>query len=173
MQYKKLLAALFTVFILALILNLAQAAPPEAYLVKDIYNTDDSGSYPGNIVEIGGAIFFTADDGVNGEELWKSDGSAAGTVMVKDIYSGSDGSDPRYLTNVNGSLFFSTDDGSNGRELWQSDGSAAGTVMVKDINSGGGGSSPPNLTNVNGSLFFMVDDGSHGYELWKSDGSAA
>src|SRR5580704_11931564 len=91
---------------------------------------------------------FNADDGVDGVELWKSDGTAAGTVMVKDIDPGSDGSFPNSLTNVNGTLYFSADDGTDGFELWKSDGTAAGTVMVKDINPGLGDSAPWDLTNV-------------------------
>ena len=68
-----------------------------------------------------------------GSELWKSDGTAAGTVLVKDINPGGIGSIPVNLTNVNGTLFFSADDGAHGEELWKSDGTAAGTVLVKDI----------------------------------------
>ena len=107
-------------------------------------------------------------------ELWKSDGTAAGTVLVKDISPGSAGSIPNNLTNVNGTLFFAADDGTNGTELWKSDGTAAGTVLVKDIRPSCSGSSYPGyLTNVNGTLFFAADDGTHGRELWKSDGTAA
>ena len=87
-------------------------------------------------------------------ELWKSDGTAAGTVLVKDILGGSSGSFPSYLTNVNGTLFFGANDGSHGNELWKSDGTAAGTVMVKDIRAGGSASDPWELTNVNGALSF-------------------
>ncbi|MEB3831575.1 ELWxxDGT repeat protein, partial [Phormidium sp. CCY1219] len=72
------------------------------------------------------------DDGTNGFELWKSDGTAAGTVLVKDIRSGSGSSNPSNLTNINGTLYFGADDGTNGFELWKSDGTAAGTVLVKD-----------------------------------------
>ena len=83
-------------------------------------------------------MFFSADDGTRGEELWKSDGSRAGTVLVKNI-DPTDygyrlrGSDPSSLTAVRGRLFFSADDDTHGEELWKSDGSRAGTVLVRDI----------------------------------------
>ena len=124
-----------------------------------------------------GTLFFSADDGVTRRELWKSDGTAAGTVLVKDIQPGTGrygypySSRPDQLTAVRGRLFFTADDGEHGRELWKSDGTAAGTVLVKDINPGVAGSRPVYLTDVNGTLFFAADDGVHGQELWKSDGT--
>jgi ELWxxDGT repeat protein len=105
--------------------------------------------------------------------LWKSDGTTAGTVMVKDINPGSVSSNPSYLANVNGTLFFSANDGTHGVELWKSDGTTAGTVLVKDIDPGSAGSAPSWLTSANGSLYFAANDGSHGTELWKSDGTTA
>lgn len=65
-----------------------------------------------------GVLYFTADDGVGGRELWKSNGSQAGTVMVEDIYVGISGSVPQYPTLVGDILFFGADDGVSGRELW-------------------------------------------------------
>jgi ELWxxDGT repeat protein len=65
---------------------------------------------------------------LHGRELWKSDGTTAGTQLVKDIEPGRYGSDPRTLTAVGDVLFFS-----RGDELWKSDGSEAGTILVKDI----------------------------------------
>lgn len=146
-------------------------------LVKDIRT--GAGSNPNDFVNVNGQLYFTADNGVNGRELWKSDGTAAGTVLVKDIVAGFSGSNPQYLTNVNGTLFFLAETAANGRELWKSDGTVAGTILVKDINPGSASGFPNSswhtgsLTNVNGTLFFTVDNGVNGIELWKSNGTAA
>lgn len=120
---------------------------------------------------VGRTVFFAADDGTRGRELWKSDGSAAGTVLVKDI-AASGSSSPTELVNVGGTLYFTADDGIRGRELWKSDGSTAGTVLVKDINTSAS-SFPQELTVVNDVLYFTADDGGRGRELWRSDGTDA
>jgi ELWxxDGT repeat protein len=158
-------------------------------MVKDIYpgsswvyypggyygwwNYVPNSSIPGNLTNVNGTLFFSAADGTTGGELWKSDGTAAGTVMVKDITPGPAGFSPGELANVNGTLFFRASDGATGAELWKSDGTAAGTVLVKDIRPGSDGSLPNHLVNVNGTLFFAANDGSNGFELWKSNGTAA
>ncbi len=158
--------------------RMAQADAAAPYMVKDI-DAYTVGSQPAYLTDVGGTLFFTANDGTNGYELWKSDGTQAGTVLVKDIWPGSLPSSPwssrSDLTNVNGTLFFVAADGVHGSELWKSDGTEAGTVLVKDIWPGSDPSScysgPSSLTNVNGTLFFIANDGTHGYELWKSDGT--
>jgi len=142
-------------------------------MVKDINPL--TGSDPRYLTNVNGTLFFRAGHtGYAGgglvEELWKSDGTEAGTVMVKNLNAGSPGR-PRYLTNVNGTLYFSAFDNSD-NELWKSDGTEAGTVMVKDINLSKD-SYPQDLTNVNGMLFFSAVDGIPGRELWKSDGTEA
>ncbi len=145
-------------------------------LVKDIatgFLADSFSSYPRHLTNVGGVLFFSAGEITNGVELWKSDGTEAGTVLVKDISAGSGNSFPQALTNVGGTLFFSAGDGSNGIELWKSDGTTAGTVLVKDIRPEAQSSFPFHLTNVGGTLFFTADDGINGEELWKSDGTAA
>src|SRR5262249_5059384 len=128
-------------------------------LVKDIRN-GVAGSFnesaPGFLTDVNGTLFFSADDGLRGIELWKSDGTEAGTVWVKDINPGEAQSYPWHLTNVNGTLFFAARDGTSGEELWKSNGTGAGTVRVKDIFIGAASASPSWLTNVNGTLFFTV-----------------
>ena len=143
-----------------------------AWMVKDIYS-GSSGSTPNYLTPIGNTLYFQANDGTNGVELWKSDGTASGTVMVKDIYSGSSGSTPLYFTAVGNTLYFRAHDGTNGIELWKSDGTTSGTVMVKDIYSGSSGSSPSHLAVVGNTLYFSANDGPNGTELWKSDGTAS
>ena len=92
-------------------------------------------------MSLAGTLYF-ANDGAHGTELWKTDGTGAGTAMVKDIWSGSVSSKPTWLTDVGGTLYFSARDTTHGRELWKSDGTAAGTTLVKDIVNGPGDSSP-------------------------------
>ena len=152
-------------------------------LVKDIRSGPASAFVyfntlcPSCFTDVNGVLYFAADDGGNGRELWKSDGTEAGTVQVKDIVSGSGSSYPENFTDVNGLLYFTAADAVNGRELWKSDGTAAGTVLVKDIVSGSG--SPfdthvfPCFAHANGVLYFAANDGVNGLELWKSDGTEA
>jgi ELWxxDGT repeat protein len=130
-------------------------------------------SNPTLLGTLGGLIFFSADDGVNGRELWKTDGTQVQTVLVKDIAPGTATVAPVEAVAIGNTLFMSMDSPGNGRELWKSDGTTAGMVLVKDIQPGALGSNPANLTVFNGALYFTADDGTNGVELWKSDGTDA
>ena len=93
----------------------------------------------------GPGVFFAASDGASGVELWKTDGTDAGTVRVKDINPGPGNSSPLGFTVFNAALYFQANDGASGFELWKTDGTAVGTVLLKDINPLGD-SSPTQLT---------------------------
>ncbi|MES2690888.1 MAG: ELWxxDGT repeat protein, partial [Bacteroidota bacterium] len=121
----------------------------------------------GNLMAFNGTLFFTMHV-LSGIELWKSDGTSAGTVMIKSVNAATYAESFTPATNV---FYFITND-LNGYELWKSDGTPGGTVLVKDIYNGSGSSTPQHLTNINGVLYFSADDGIHGYELWRSDGTA-
>jgi ELWxxDGT repeat protein len=154
-------------------------------LVKDLGEIEFCGRFPcripvaGWLTDVNGTLFFVGSDAEAGQELWKSDGTAAGTTLVKDIRPGPDGSYPEGLINVGGTLFFAAYNDAAGQELWRSDGTAAGTTLVKDIFAGPGSAfdcfwvEPASLTNASGTLFFAALDSVHGCELWKSDGTAA
>lgn len=197
-----------------------------ASLVADV-NPATLPSDPVQFTDVGGTAFFFADDGATGRELWKTDGTAAGTVLVKDINPGDADSVANYYEGVkpavlNGILYFAASDGTNGQELWRSDGTAAGTYMlknvspatalsgtvdtiqatgnrvyftsfvygqgeelyvtdgtaagttlVKDINPGSSGSGPQQMTAVGNTLYFTAYTSAAGTELWKSTGTAS
>jgi ELWxxDGT repeat protein len=144
-----------------------------ARLMKDIA-PGAPGSEPESLVHGGSVLFFTADDGAHGRELWMSSGSGgSGTFLVKDIRPGPDGAGPDELTLAGGKVFFTADDGVHGRELWVSDGTDAGTFLVKDIHPSPSDLGPTGLVEFNGSVYFAADDGENGRELWRSDGTPA
>ncbi len=102
-----------------------------------------------DVVTYGGAFYFfnQTDESSNDFGLWRSDGTAAGTILVYRFPSPGAGTGElnTYATVFAGRLFFTMDDGVHGAELWSSDGTAAGTAMVKDLFPGaiGGGADGP------------------------------
>lgn len=116
-------------------------------------------------------LFFTAGSNTAGFELWKTDGTADGTVQVKNINAGTSSSFPGNFKQIGNKVFFAANNGTNGNELWITDGTEEGTVLVKDVNPGSNASNPNNLTEVNGKLYFLASDGSGEARLWESDGT--
>jgi large repetitive protein len=164
--------ALVGMLLLGALLDPAEAQNP--FLVKDInQQADVQGSSPTGFVGMGPYAFFAARNNTFGVELWKTDGTPAGTTMVANIGPHQSSSAPAWLTRIGDTLYFAATVGVH-RELWKTDGTEAGTVQVADIKAGSGaGSEPAELTNYRGTLFFTADDGSPGRQLWKSDGTAA
>ena len=85
-------------------------------MVEDINQSGSSGLFA--LTEMNGVLYFRANDGENGAELWRSDGTTAGTALWLDILPGARGSFPYGFVGGDGMLFFAADNGEIGYELW-------------------------------------------------------
>jgi ELWxxDGT repeat protein len=153
-----------------------KAAAQEPYLVKEIrpgQNSDVRG-----FTWFKGEVYFSAVGPGVGAELFKTDGTEAGTVLIKDIGPGG-GSFPEGLTVVGDLLFFRADPSlavAGDDALWRSDGTTEGTVKAYNVNPEPGfGSSPNALVEFGGLLYYSArigDLGSGGRnEFWRTDGT--
>ncbi|HXU33869.1 MAG TPA: hypothetical protein VN851_25135, partial [Thermoanaerobaculia bacterium] len=125
------------------------------------------GSDPENLVRAGSRIFFTADDGDSGRELWVTDGTYRGTRQVVDLTPGPGSSSLHDLVAVDGAVYFFASFGS-GEGLYRSDGTRSGTVLVSDLS---GASQPAGLALASDRLFFTAARPETGTELWISRGT--
>jgi ELWxxDGT repeat protein len=118
---------------------------------------------------------FSADGGVNtGVELWKTDGTTAGTVLVKDINSTGDSYPSGLVRSDIDKWFFTAEDGIHGQEIWITDGTEAGTKMVKDIRAGIQSSQPSKMVPFKDGVVFSLFTSvfpSAGSKLWFTDGT--
>jgi LPXTG-site transpeptidase (sortase) family protein len=126
---------------------------------------------PGELTAMDGVLYFYANDGVHGYEIWSYDPSSGNPpAILADIAPGSDHSFPRNFMAMDGVLYFSADDGVHGTELWAYDPSSGNPpAMVMDIYVGSSGSSPYYLTAMDGVLYFRAQAAGHGLELWAYD----
>ena len=127
----------------------------------------------GLLLAIGSNVYFTASDPAHGQELWRSDGTMAGTKMVKDIYPGVTGSMPYQITVVEDRIYFVANNPEIGRELWVSDGNEDGTQLVKDIYPNNNSSYYIRSLVAMGEriVFTIYDYDDQLFQLWVSDGS--
>jgi ELWxxDGT repeat protein len=117
-------------------------------------------------------VLFPANDGTHGCELWISDGTDAGTQMVRDLMPGVKGafdSDYAYITTLGDRAYFRGSDSEHGDELWITDGTEAGTKLFADLKPGPASSGPFTLIVAGGKLYFSANNGP-GYRLWVTDG---
>ncbi len=149
----------------------AGSAAPQAL---DTLDRGDASGVATDLVIAGGKIFFGASDPVHGTELWVTDGTPAGTHMVKDVNPGAGSSVglPQLQVFGNVVLVF-LDDGVNGRELWRSDGTEAGTYILKDIFVGEEASATFDepFGILDGLAVFTAEDETFGEEPWVTDGT--
>jgi ELWxxDGT repeat protein len=158
-------------------LSLAAAVSSQSRLA-DIRPGSPS-SNPNSFVRMGNAVYFVAETTAAGIELWRTDGTTAGTTMVMDINPAPGAS--AFPTNVmspeivafGNLLLFWANDGTHGYELWRSDGTAAGTTMVIDANPGAGDSMPQSFSVGTTRVFYLATLPTIGRELWVTNGTAA
>lgn len=127
---------------------------------------------PARFLEAGNPFFFVATDSNNRRELWKSDGTKSGTVLVKEMVPGIGTSLPVTLTDVDGTLYFTANDGTTGIDVWTGDGTDAGAVVVSDFPPGTDGLVTSLLPGGNAFVFPAFLPGS-GVDSWRADGSEA
>ncbi|WP_291285154.1 T9SS type A sorting domain-containing protein [Flavobacterium sp.] len=136
---------------------------------QEIYNFAPGGS--GNCIQLNGKIFFTASQPSTGLEVWQSDGTAANTTLVKDIYSGSSNGIARSLALnaavLNNKLYFLAKDENSLGEIWKTDGTENGTEKITNFING----RVLKLTTVGNVIYFLLKKDNEKLEVWKTDGT--
>ena len=145
-------------------------------LVKDIDTTTNGAgnAYVQRLFPFTGGLYFVAEDGVHGWELWKSDGTESGTFLLKDINNGIGDSNPRVVGEINGVVYFGAYNGSV-NALWKTDGTLAGTTVVTETGDYGFyGLHPPVI--IDDELFFVLHRNIPNIpnleEVWVTDGTS-
>ncbi|MCB9871726.1 MAG: hypothetical protein H6837_17870 [Planctomycetes bacterium] len=133
------------------------------------------------LVVFGNKLLLTGASTAQGQELWVSDGTTAGTALLADLDPGAGSSGPNTFRVAGSRVFFVASTAATGRELWVTDGTPAGTQLVKDVLPGptssmqgllpDRSSAPLALQPLGGRLLFSAQDGNSGAELWSSDGT--
>ncbi|MFY0564954.1 ELWxxDGT repeat protein [Archangium lansingense] len=142
-------------------------------LVKDI-TPGEGDTLPYNLTAVGKTLLFFRYipgtlDALERTELWRSDGTEAGTVRVKDLGPESSLSFTQAI--VGSTLFFVLTDPAHGTELWKTDGTEAGTVLVRDLQPGPDSSYPFHLSAVGRFVFLITATPDGVSRLWRSDGT--
>ncbi len=128
----------------------------------------------GSLTFLDGKYIFAGSTTITNTEVYITDGTPAGTMLVKDINPGVTSSNPKYLATQNGIIYFTAETPGEGNELWRTDGTPAGTTLVKDINPGATGSSIDHDIAFLGSfLYFTAETVAEGRELWRTNGTTA
>src|SRR5690606_12515036 len=121
-----------------------------------------------SFLPVGAELFFAADDGSTGVELWRSDGSSDGTQRVADIFPGPEGSFPAFLTRTpdGARIVYQACEPAGGCEAWQTEMASGATTRLADIAPGAASSNAAGFASAGNRLYFIANDGARGTELW-------
>lgn len=157
-----------------LLIKIMPSLSQNPYMVRLINPGNDA--KPEKFTDFNGRLIFRALTKNNGVEPWISDGTEAGTFMIKDINTSplisSGNSNPDYFTILKNRVFFTARNGDNGNEVWYTDGTNVGTNLLKDINIIGD-SDPEDFLVFNDKIYFSATDSLQNTELWVSDGTTS
>jgi ELWxxDGT repeat protein len=138
-------------------------------LVADIWPGAEN-SAPDDFYLLGSTLFFSATDGTNGRELWRTDGSTAGTELITDLVAGEEGSNPTVLGNIGDTLIVAAETPETGRELWSVDQSTGESMLISDIAAGATSSDPQGGFLFGSELYFTILEVGR-RSLWATDGT--
>lgn len=146
-------------------------------LLKDI-NTGHAGadsSNPDNFAKLNNIVVFSATDATHGTEIWRTDGTSVGTVLVKDINTGTGSA----ITNsfiffhiFNNKAYFNATDGASTGEIWSTDGTIGNATLIKDFGNTFFGFALFEAINFPNKFIFSFSDGINRFELWQCDGTS-
>jgi len=140
-------------------------------LVKDIWPGPASGAASTMLTRFGNKLYFAAisgiDNGVYQSGLWATDGTTAGTTLIKDDHTNTAGFFPKYLAVAGDTLYFQASDTEHGTELWKTDGTTTHTTLDANIGAGAAHSSPKNFRRRGTDLVFAANVSGEGEQLWK------
>lgn len=148
------------------------AQEPVPTLVRDIHlGPSGYDSSPSGIQEFDGAVFFNASAQGSSNGLWRTDGTAAGTVKVPKAVDGISAWDPRQFVEAGGIRYFAAWKTGVASRLWKTDGTGDGTSPVDNLPGVPFPNTPENLTECGGLLYFSVQHGNNEVVVWRSDGT--
>jgi ELWxxDGT repeat protein/cysteine-rich repeat protein len=127
--------------------------------------------YASLFAPVGDVLYFAAGNPTIGFELWRSDGTAQGTVPLKRLDPVDQGAPLPILRVLDDAVLFAAWDEATGYELWRSDGTPTGTALLSDIAPGAESSYPEPMAVVGGRLLFSAFEPGLGNQLWSTDGT--
>jgi len=149
-------------------------AAPARLVDLDSAATNSIVSFGFNVKPVAANTYFVfpAKSTANGMELYRSDGTAAGTYELKDIYPGVSNGLPKYrAVSLNDQVLFAADNYTNGAELWVTDGTSVGTQLLSTFHQYPGSSELTEMKPIGTKMYFRAKDDTHGIEPWVTDGT--